>query len=148
MRGTIAVRTMERHDLAEVARLCGQLGYPSTPAAVLTRFDRLRASPDHTLLVAIDREAVVGWIHLYVYTTLESDSSAEIGGLVVDERTRRRGIGHLLVTEAERWAKDRSCSRIRLRSNVLRADAHAFYERVGYRRLKTQYTFEKAVDTD
>lgn len=146
--GTVVVRPMERRDLAEVALLCGQLGYPSTPAQVVARVARLQASPDHAFFVAVDRETVVGWIHLYVYTTLESDSSVEIGGVVVDERARRRGIGHLLMTEAERWAKSRSCSRIRLRSNVTRADAHAFYGSLGYRTSKTQYRLEKILKSD
>lgn len=144
--GTAAVRPMAQRDLAQVARLCGQLGYPTTPAQVGARFARLEESPDHAFFVAVDGEAVLGWIHLYVYTTLESDSSVEIGGLVVDERARRRGVGRLLMIEAERWATSRSCSRIRLRSNVVRTEAHAFYARLGYRTNKTQFRFEKTLE--
>ena len=71
------------------------------------------------------------------------DSQAEIGGLVVDEGLRGRGVGRMLMRQAEVWALAQGCRAIRLRSNIVREGAHSFYERLGYSRLKTQTVFRK-----
>jgi GNAT superfamily N-acetyltransferase len=53
---------------------------------------------------------------------------AEIGGLVVERRRRKKGIGKLLMTGAEEWAREQGCSVVRLRSSAVRTEAHRFYE--------------------
>ena len=136
-------RRIEPADAANVAALCGELGYPATAADVAARLARLRSSADDAVFVADDDRVVVGWIHGTVRALLESDPYVEIGGLVVDQRRRRAGIGRLLMLEAERWAMTRGCTRVRLRSNITRTAAHAFYQRLGYRIAKTQYAFDK-----
>jgi GNAT superfamily N-acetyltransferase len=68
---------------------------------------------------------------------------AEIGGLVVGESHRGQGVGQLLMQQAEEWARARGCRAVYLRTNVIRTDAHRFYERLGYTRIKTQHAFRK-----
>ena len=41
------------------------------------------------------------------------------------------------------WAREMGCRAVSLRSNVVRDGAHAFYEKAGYRRIKTQHVFQK-----
>jgi GNAT superfamily N-acetyltransferase len=50
---------------------------------------------------------------------------------VVDERHRRRGIGEVLVAAVEREARARGCVLLFLTTAERRADAHAFYRRIG-----------------
>ena len=76
---------------------------------------------------------------------VEADAFVVIGGLVVDREYRKQGIGRRLLVRAEEWAAQHGCSVVRLTSNVKRIDAHAFYERVGYTNLKTQYSFAKSL---
>lgn len=76
---------------------------------------------------------------------MESDPHAEIGGLVVDERHRDAGIGRLLLEQAEAWARAKGCGTIRLRSNIIRKEAHQFYLNVGYSNNKTQHAFAKTL---
>jgi GNAT superfamily N-acetyltransferase len=71
-----------------------------------------------------------------------------IAGLVVDRGRRQQGIGRLLMAEAERWAREQGCSIVRLWSSKGRADAHAFYRRLGYADVKTQHAFAKSLDGD
>ena len=135
---------MQRRDLASAARLATQLGYPTSESEIAARFDRLSRSADDCVYVAeAESGRVAGWMHLRVYSTLESEPQAWILGLVVDEALRRQGIGRALLAEAERWAASRGVSAIRLQSNVVRREAHAFYEALGFRILKTQHAFEK-----
>lgn len=85
----------------------------------------------------------VGWIHASRSLTLESGVGCEIRGLVVAASHRQSGVGRRLVEAAESWADGRQCTRIRVRSNVVRDGARAFYSRLGYRVSKTQRVFDK-----
>jgi GNAT superfamily N-acetyltransferase len=136
---------MQHAHVSDVARLCGEHGYPSTDTDVGGRFQDLVSCPDDAVFVALDEDTVTGWIHLRSCWTLESDPYVEVRGLVVDERYRRRGTGRLLMMAAERWAERRDIAIIRLRSNVVRLGAHAFYGALGYRKVKTQHAFEKVL---
>lgn len=140
----ILIRPARSEDTASLAALATQLGYPSTPEQVEMRLDEIRRDPRQRVRVAqaVDG-AVVGWVHVAVVSTLESDPQAEIQGLVVEESVRGKGIGRRLMEKAEAWARDEGVAGIRLRSNVVREDAHAFYQHLGYRITKTQHTFVK-----
>lgn len=133
-------------DASAVARLATQLGYPSSGLQIEKRWETVRSSPDAKALVATDPQGIVlGWIHVFATRMLESDSVAEIGGLVVDEGARGRGIGAILVTAAEAWAIERGFSAVTVRSNVIRKEAHAFYRRLGYDVQKSQVKFRKTL---
>ncbi len=86
---------------------------------------------------------VVGWIHVQAVCLLEADLRAEIWGLVVAASVRGSGAGRLLVEAAEQWALGRGLDIVGVRSNVIRRDAHAFYEHLGYEVVKTQKAFRK-----
>jgi GNAT superfamily N-acetyltransferase len=138
------IRPARLKDAQGLAPLCGQLGYPSTPEEVLARLRRILADPLQAVYVAeIPGRRLVGWIHIFPHVTVESDPCAELGGLVVEEGQRSRGLGGRLMEQAERWARERGYRALTLRSNVLRARAHAFYERLGYASPKSQRVFSK-----
>jgi GNAT superfamily N-acetyltransferase len=138
------IRPMTTSDADEVAALCGQLGYPSTVAQIAHRFSLLIEQRDNVVFVAEDGdEQIVGWIHVVGRVYLDADPFAQIGGIVVDERRRGQGVGRALLAQAEEWANSRGYDEIRLWSNVVRSEAHAFYEQLGYAPVKTSYVFSK-----
>ena len=142
-----AVRLAGVSDAGRIAVLCGQLGYPSTPREVEDRLDRILADDRHAVYIAQEDGQVVGWVHVCARPLVGADLQAEIGGLVVDERFHGRGLGRRLMRAAERWAGERGCRAVLLRSNVVREGAHRFYERIGYENVKTSLTFRKALTT-
>ncbi|HLJ81441.1 MAG TPA: GNAT family N-acetyltransferase [Ktedonobacterales bacterium] len=140
------IRPMLVADAEEVAALSEQLGYPATAAQIAHRLSLLMEQPNCALFVAEDAdERVVGWIHVVGRVYLDSDPFAQIGGIVVDERSRDQGVGRALLDQVEQWAVARGYDEMRLWSNVLRAGAHAFYERLGYEPVKTAYVFRKSL---
>ena len=88
---------------------------------------------------------VVGWVHASVRCLVESDPEAEIGGLVVDERCRSRGVGAALVRRAEQWVRSKGLTEIVVHTNVVRTRAHGFYERCGYQLLKQSMVYTKEI---
>jgi len=136
---------MTAGDADRVAELVTQLGYPATARDIERRFSALAGREDQALLIADDASEVVGWMQVVAYPYLETDESAEIRGLVVADGHRSRGIGSALVSAAEAWAARHGCQTLRVRSNVVRDHAHAFYERHGFERVKTQHCFQKSI---
>ena len=139
------IRLIREEDAGAAADLCSQLGYPTDASAVLARMQRIAADPNRSVLVACLGGAIVGWIDLSIEYHLQSEPVALIGGLVIAETARGKGIGRQLCQAAEEWAHGCGITRIRVRSNVIRERAHAFYLRDGYRRVKTSAVFEKTL---
>lgn len=93
----------------------------------------------YTLLALVDHEAM-GLITAHLrYTVNHAAPIVQITLLVVDERARRHGVGRALVAAAEQWARDHGCRRIVVTTALHRAEAHAFYESVGYRQTGRRY---------
>jgi GNAT superfamily N-acetyltransferase len=134
------VRHAIASDAAALAALSTQLGYPAQPEESSERLSALGAG---ALLVAEEDGSVLGWIHVCGIRFFQSPPFAEIGGLVVDEAARGKGVGRLLVQAAVRWAAEQGYGKLRVRSNVVREDAHRFYEREGFQRVKNQAVFDR-----
>lgn len=143
-RAAFTIRRAKSSDGAQIAELCGQLGYPAKPAAVAQRLRRIKPANQHAVLVAESSERkVIGWLHVSVSPLLEVELRAEVNGLIVDGEERSRGTGALLLRAAEQWARSRGCKSMSVRSNVIRERAHQFYLRHGYEHYKTQKAFRK-----
>lgn len=137
-------RPMETNDLAVVAVLATQLGYPSTLDQLERRWERVRSDPDRAVFVAeLATGEVVGWVDVHGVHGLAVEPYAAVAGLVVDEAARGQGVGRCLMAAAERWACEEGYQEIQLRSNVTRHAAHAFYARLGYQVMKRSLAFHK-----
>jgi GNAT superfamily N-acetyltransferase len=141
----VSVRTADVSDAGEIARLTAQLGYEISDATAAERLGRFVRGAGHRFLVAEFDGRVAGWAHAIVWESLETGPFVLIGGLVVDRPLRRRGVGAALMGEVEAWAIAQGCTVVRLWSSVARAEAHQFYERLGYANIKSQYSFVKSV---
>jgi GNAT superfamily N-acetyltransferase len=137
------VRFAAASDAPALAGLCVQLGYPSTPEQVAGRLAGILPRPEHAIFLAEAGGQAAGWIHVFICRMLEAEPFLEVGGLVVDETRRGLGIGKALMAAGESWSRERGVLEVRLRSNVIRKDAHRFYESLGYANVKSQFTFYK-----
>ena len=142
---TMTTRDAEAGDAERLAELAGQLGYATTPEEVGRRIARYTGLEEERVIVAVEGGRVVGWTSAAVADHFYLARYVEISGLVVDAESRGKGIGALLIAEVERWAAEKRVGMVRLRANVVRTDAHRFYEKRGFSRTKTQFTFEKPV---
>lgn len=141
------IRPAEPVDAAAVSRLSAQLGYNASPADTEAYIAELTQNPFDGVYVAIVDGFVAGWMHVFRTLRLESGVFAEIGGLVVDEQFRGRGIGEKLVAQAREWCREQNISNLRVRSNVKRTDAHRFYIKAGFTASKQQQVFTSVLQT-
>ena len=145
-------RTATAGDLAELARLAGDLGYATDEAELGARLRRLLAADTHRVFVVDGAPApsgaprLAGWIHVCVSDTLLASDTILIAGLVVDAGERGRGVGRTLVAAAEAWGRERGARRIQVRSRLERAGAHEFYGALGYEPQKTQRLFARELE--
>lgn len=134
-------------DAGSIAELSALLGYPTSDADVRRRLEGLDSGL-HGVWVARLDGVVVGWVHAFRSERLEEDPFAELGGLIVVPEQRGRGLGRRLLGVAEAWAAAAGCGKLRIRSHERRRQAHRFYQRVGYRRVKRQQVLDKRLDEE
>ena len=138
------IRAATLDDVAAIASLNSELGYPTTAEEMRPRVEAMFGRDSDAVLVAVnDDGGVVGWMHVGLDVTIESGTRAEIRGLVITESQRGGGIGARMVEAGEQWARERGLPRIRVRCNALRERTHRFYERLGFVTKKTQKVFDK-----
>jgi GNAT superfamily N-acetyltransferase len=141
---SIRIRKARRDDAARIAQLSGELGYPASAEEIGPRLRQLTPATKHAVFVAESPDAgLIGWVHVSMSHLLESDTRAEVNGLIVAEGQRSVGGGAKLLQAAEEWARRRGCKAMNVRSNVIRERAHKFYEVHGYEHYKTQKAFRK-----
>jgi GNAT superfamily N-acetyltransferase len=140
------IRLAQSSDSLRTNALSDVLGYPSPSKSTQSRLDYILADDKHVILLAIStQDEVVGWIHAFLYHLLVEDLQCYVGGLVVDSAFQQRGAGRSLLKAIEDWAQQNGCIGVRVNSNVIREDARAFYERMGYNLIKQQRAFVKSV---
>jgi GNAT superfamily N-acetyltransferase len=127
------IRDARPSDAAAIAGLLGQLGYPAEAAQVERRLERIAGDPSSRVFVAEANGDIAGLGGLHVLSLIEHDElGCVLTAMVVGEEHRRQGIGAELVGAVEREARSRGCNRLVLSSADRRADAHAFYESLGF----------------
>ena len=136
------MRDIQDADASAASQLSAQFGYPVDAVVMQRRIQELDRNL-RAVLVACSDGGVIGWIDVCEMHHLQSGAYAEIGGLVVSEICRSKGVGAQLVAAAEGWARDRGLHRIVVRSQIAREAAHRFYIREGYRLTKRSAVFTK-----
>ena len=126
------MRPAEPGDAERIATLFTDEGYPSGPSDILERLERF-ASPFSTVSVAEMNGEVLGFVAVHLVPRFEhNDRFARVVALVVDAGVRERGLGHLLMGEAERIAREGSAAFIEITAGHHRPEARQLYEALGY----------------
>ena len=139
------IRPATVRDAAELARLLTQLGHPTDVARVERCWDEWAAEGNAALVATHADGTLAGVITVHHMLVLHRPRPVgRLTALVVDASVRGQGIGRALVAAAEEWLARAGCALLEVTSNVRRADAHAFYERLGYERASVR--FAKSLD--
>ena len=131
-RQAIALRTATADDADSIASLFTDEGYPAGPSDIVERLGRF-ASPHSQVIVADHEGEILGFVAIHALPRLEhSDRVLRVMALVVDAGVRDRGIGHLLMGEAERIGRELGAVFAEVTAGHHRPDARRLYEDLGY----------------
>ena len=138
----IFIRDITERDAEAVNALSIQLGYQMPFEQSLANIRSVLGTKGHNAFVALHENKIVGWIGVAHAVQIESAPFSEIRGLIVDERFRGHGIGKKLIEKVKQWSKENGNKTLRLRTNMIRKDAHLFYQHLGFKEIKEQKVFE------
>jgi GNAT superfamily N-acetyltransferase len=142
--GAIIIRQALLGDAPGFPNLMTELGYPATEQFVRERLAQLASGAEDVVFIADCAGEVGGFLSFHVIPLFHVEGNlGRITALVVSSRFRRCGIGQKLVTAAEEFAWAHGCVRVEITSGDHRADAHAFYEAVGYRQETRRFLKSK-----
>ena len=141
---SITIREADALDSARLVELIIALGHPIEEVDVSRNLETL-ARIGILPLVATDGDQVIGMCGISAMVTVHRPAPVgRVSVMIVDEAYRGRGIGALLMAEAERRLTEQGCKIIEVTSNMRRDRAHHFYEQLGYER--TSFRFMKKLD--
>jgi GNAT superfamily N-acetyltransferase len=140
---TVALREAVAEDVPVLVQLLAadQLGSTRDGISVaadlqpyLRAFDAIDADPAHLLLVAAEGTQILATMQLSFLPGLARHGAlrAQIEAVRVRQNQRSRGLGAALFEWAIQEARRRDCALVQLTTDKSRADAHRFYERLGF----------------
>ena len=142
------IREIQVRDAQDLAYICStSLGHNTTAALLEKRIGALSHNDNYRFLVYENDSGhqVLGFIQAEKYNLLYGEDGWNIIALAVSPDARRQGIGRQLLSALEAQAVKEGYAFIRLNCNIIRTDAHAFYQQMGYTCDKTQKRFIKKV---
>ena len=142
---TVKIRPATSHDLEPIYQLSSQLGYQPSRETVSSGLQSIQNNPDYETVVLEEDSTVWGWMTLCVRHRIEDVAFLQVAALVTDEKRRGSGFGKMLLDYADRKAREKKLSFVGLYSNIIRTEAHGFYEHVGYQRTKESFFFKKEI---
>ena len=104
------------------------------PESYLLAFEEIDADPNNELIVAEMDGLVIGTLQLTFTPSIsfQGGKRATVESVRVDKEMRGSGVGRKMMLWAIERARDAGCISIQLTTNAERADAHRFYERLGF----------------
>ena len=130
----ITLRPATTADAERIAALFTDEGYPAGPSDIVERLERF-GSPHSRVIVAEHDGEVLGFIAIHALPRFEHD--------VVDAGVRERGVGHLLMAEAESVGRELWAAFTEVTAGHHRPDAQRLYESLGYDATVTTYLRKK-----
>ena len=142
-RNKITYRLATRADLLSIVRMLAddELGSQREhyevpiPEPYYAAFEEIRNDPNHELIVAELNGEVMGTLHLMFLPSISFQGSlrAQIESVRVDRNHRNQGIGKEMMKWTIERARERGAQVVQLTTHESRADAHRFYERLGFK---------------
>jgi len=141
----VAFRPAATADLPALLDLLAILDAAAKPPLTLAQaqqvFARIQTYPDYTVWLAEEGNALVGTYSLLVMDNLGHRGAPEgvVENVAVATDRQGHGIGRQMMHHAMEQCRVRGCYKLVLSSNVVREDAHRFYEGLGF--VRHGYSF-------
>jgi GNAT superfamily N-acetyltransferase len=133
------IRAAKPADSKALMELINFLGHEIDERTVRKNITKLAKLGELPLVATLDK-TLIGLCGIHRTATVHRPAPVgRITILVVAEEFQDKGIGRLLVEEAERLLKKDGCQIVEVTSNDRRGAAHAFYRHLGYERTSIRF---------
>jgi GNAT superfamily N-acetyltransferase len=142
-RPNIRFRLATRADLPSIVRMLADDDLGSQreryedplPEVYYSAFEQIEKDANHELIVAERNGEVMGTLHLMFLPSISFQGGlrAQIESVRVDKRFQSQGIGSAMMGWSMQRARQRGAHVVQLTTHKTRADAHRFYERLGFK---------------
>jgi GNAT superfamily N-acetyltransferase len=120
-------------DSVQISGLISELGYSATEQVARDRLAQLSSSAADVVFIADCGGEIAGFLSFHILPLFHVEGNlGRITAVAVSARFRRHGIGGQLIGAAERFTWAHGSVRVEVTSGDHRAEAHAFYEAIGY----------------
>jgi GNAT superfamily N-acetyltransferase len=135
----VTLRKASPADAGRIAAMLTDEGYPAGTTDLEARLARFE-QPGSRVVVADAGGEVIGFIAFHFVPRFENDGQfLRILAVVVDPGVRERGIGRLLIAEAERIGVESGAAFFEITAGHHRPEARQLYESLGYDPGVTSY---------
>jgi len=141
--GEVIFRLAKRDDLPAIVRMLAEddLGSQrerseeTLPESYTMAFEQIERDSNHELIVAELNEVVIGTLHLMFLPSISFQGGlrAQVESVRVDKLYQGQGIGSDMMKWAIERAQKRGAHIVQLTTHQSRAEAHRFYERLGFK---------------
>lgn len=141
----ITIREMRFEDISAVLKLYSQPDMDNGKILTVEKaqyiYKRMLSYPNYKVYIAVEDSSIVGAFALAIMDNLAHNgaSSGLIEDVVVKTERQGKGIGKQMMNYAIKLCRENSCYKVALSSNLKREKAHAFYEKLGFK--KHGYSF-------
>ena len=148
----LVIRKASRQDLGAILALYAEPDIDDGHVLDLSDaeriFERMQRYPNYATYVAVLEGEVVGTFSLLIMDNLAhmGAPSGVVEDVVVHSRWRGQGVGRRMMRFAMERCREAGCYKLALSSNRKRADAHRFYESLGF--VRHGYSFIVPLDVD
>jgi GNAT superfamily N-acetyltransferase len=139
----VIFRLATRADLPSIVRMLADDDLGSQrerhedplPDSYYSAFEQIHNDPNHELIVAEREGEVIGTLHLMFLPSISFQGGlrAQVESVRVAKRFQSQGIGSEMMKWTMERAKQRGAHAVQLTTHKTRADAHRFYERLGFK---------------
>ena len=139
----VVCRLAKREDVPAIVRMLSddELGRQRErfedplPEAYYRAFEQIDHDGNHELIVAERNGELIGTLHLMFLPSLSYQGGlrAQIESVRVEEAQRGQGLGGQMMKWTIERARQRGAHIVQLTTHSSRAEAHRFYERLGFK---------------
>ena len=135
-----AAKAAETTDAAVLATLLSEMDGPARPAdaaaivGLQATLEAMASYPSFRAYLVLEQGVAVGSFSLLIFSSLSHGGARQalLDAVVVSAARRGAGVGQAMIGYALALARAAGCYKLGLSSNLVRQDAHRFYERLGF----------------
>ncbi|KOX00583.1 GNAT family acetyltransferase [Streptomyces sp. NRRL B-1140] len=148
--GDLEIRAAAADDVPAIVAMLAddplgaQRESPNDLTPYLAALERLSTDPNQHVVVAVREGRVVGTLQLTIIPGLSRRGATRsiVEGVRVHADERGSGLGTQLIQWAIEASRNEGCQLVQLTSDKTRADAHRFYERLGFTASHTGFKLQ------